>query len=407
MWRKQLFIILFTAYLHYLPTAYAAEINNPIGWSKTEWQTIQSLSIDQLSPPKDASNQYQHDQRAAKLGKQLFFDQRLSKNGQIACATCHRPDNYFTDGQVIALGQTIGKRNTPSLHGVAYNDWFFWDGRKDSLWSQALAPFENPAEHAFPRTRIAKLITEDSIYRNAYQQLFGQTKIMQLGIDNLPDNAQPSGNIAQIKAWKKIPVAQRQQVDQLFANMGKAIAAYITTLQPVRTRLDDYIAAYAQGDIDNKHLNTQELSGLRLFIRRESQCINCHFGPLLTNQSFHNVGTGRAGKDSGRAAALDKVRLDRFNCMGKFSDVAAEKCRELRFMQRDRHALWGAFKTPTLRNVSNTAPYFHDGRSATLANVIAHYTDIKASETHLQALSFSEQEKSDLLAFLNALAARE
>ena len=76
-------------------------------------------------------------------------------------------------------------------------------------------------------------------------------------------------------------------------------------------------------------------------------------------------------------------------------------------MQRDRHALWGAFKTPTLRNVSNTAPYFHDGRSKTLAEVIEHYTEIKASETHLQALSFSEQEKADLLAFLNALSATE
>ena len=388
-----------------IPSTQAAEASSPISWSKAEWQTIQSLSIDQLTPKQDKSNQYRNNPDATKLGEKLFFDQRLSKNGQIACATCHRPDNYFTDGQIIALGQTIGKRNTPSLHGVANNTWFFWDGRKDSLWSQALAPFENPAEHAFPRTRIAQLMLNDLEYNKLYQQAFGKPEITQSV--TLPVEAQPSGSIEQIKAWKKMPIQQRQEVDGLFANIGKSIAAYISTLPPLRTRLDDYISDYAKGQKDNQHLNAQELAGLRLFIKPESQCINCHFGPLFTNQSFHNIGTGRAGKDSGRAAALDKVRFDRFNCMGEYSDLEAEKCLELRFMQRDRHALWGAFKTPTLRNISNTAPYFHDGRSKTLANVIQHYTDIKASETHLQALSFSEQEKADLLAFLNALAAKE
>ncbi len=412
--------------------AHSAEVSpdSPKVWSAAEWRIIQSLSIDRLKPPTDPSNRYQNNPAAARLGKKLFFDRRLSKNGRVACASCHDPANHFTDGKVIARGQDLGKRNTPSLRGVAHNRWFLWDGGKDSLWSQALAPFENSAEHDFPRTRLAKLIQAEPVYRHLYQQVFGSVPISPA--ENLADEAQPSGSVAQIKAWKKMPASQRQQIDTVFAHMGKAIAAYLSTLPPVRTRLDDYIASYTQpsqagtqqplsargyspSKLSSKPpstlrqkspLSPQELAGLRLFIQRESQCINCHFGPLLTNQSFHNVGTGGA-QDSGRAAALDKIRFDRFNCLGDYSDAKAEQCAELRFMQRDRHTLRQAFKTPTLRNISNTAPYFHDGSSPTLAAVIHHYTQLAAGAAHLQAPAFSAQEQADLLAFLKALAAKD
>ncbi|MGB0846866.1 MAG: cytochrome-c peroxidase [Thiolinea sp.] len=363
------------------------------------------MSLNALQTKSDHSNQYAQNPSAAALGEKLFFDKRLSQNGEISCATCHHPDNYFTDGRIIALGQKVGKRNTPSLHGVAYNTWFFWDGRKDSLWSQALAPFENTAEHNFSRTNVAKLLFTDPTYNTLYTDVFGSNELPDLLA--LPDNAQPSGSITQIKAWKNIPTDHKRSINKLFTNTGKALAAFITTIQPLRTRFDDYVDAYNSGQHDNKHLNDFELAGLRLFISPKAQCINCHFGPLFTNQSFHNVGTGRAGTDSGRAAALDKIRFDTFNCLGDYSDASDEQCNNLKFMQRDRHSLWGAFKTPTLRNVSNTAPYFHDGRSKTLAEVIDHYTQLEADKTHLQALELSAEEKQYLIAFLTALTSTD
>jgi cytochrome c peroxidase len=303
------------------------------------------------------------------------------------------------------MGQDIGRRNTPSLHGVAHNSWFFWDGRKDSLWSQALAPLENPAEHDFSRSALAKLILSDRNYYQAYTGLFSQPE--NLNPQTLPDDAQPSGSIAQIKTWKALPLSQRQQIDRIFANTGKALAAYVTTLKPLESRFD----AYAQAMQNNANagnstlLHENELRGLRLFISSKAGCINCHSGPLFTNQSFHNIGSGGEG-DSGRAAALSSVKLDRFNCLGEYSDATTEQCRELRFMQTDRHQLWGSFKTPTLRNVSNTAPYFHDGRYKTLAEVLDHYTAAKSTETHLPAIELSTQDKLDLSAFLEVLTAR-
>ncbi|MEZ5537085.1 MAG: cytochrome c peroxidase [Thiolinea sp.] len=374
-------------------------------WTPQELRTIRSLSLTNLPPAEDKSNRYAHNEKAIALGTQLFFDKRLSRNGQVSCASCHQPDNYFSDGQTIAMGQDIGRRNTPSLHGIAYNDWFFWDGRKDSLWSQALAPLENPAEHDFSRTAVARLITGDPHYYQAYTEIFGSVEIPDQ--QTLAADAQPSGSIAQIQAWKALPEQQRKQVDRLFANTGKALAAYVTTLKPLQTRFDDYIEALNSEKSNNQSLlNEQELRGLRLFISDKAACINCHSGPLLTNQSFHNIGSG--GKnDSGRAAAISRVKLDRFNCLGEYSDAPPNQCQELKFMQTERHQTWGSFKTPSLRNVSNTAPYFHDGRYKALSEVLDHYTNAKTEDTHLSVIKLNAQDKLDLIAFLTTLTANQ
>ncbi len=297
------------------------------------------------------------------------------------------------------MGQDIGRRNTPSLHGVAYNDWFFWDGRKDSLWSQALAPLENQA-----RTALAKLIVSNPTYFTTYTKIFGEPE--NLNPDTLPEEAHPDGTIAQIKAWKSLSETQRKQINQIFANTGKAIAAYVATLKPLASRFDTYAQAIQDGNRNDKLLNPDELRGLRLFIGKKAGCINCHSGPLLTNQSFHNIGSGGKG-DAGRAVAINKVRFDPFNCLGGYSDATEEQCEELRYMQRDGHQLWGSFKTPSLRNVSNTPPYFHDGRYRTLAEVIDHYTDSKPDKTHLPAIELTARNQLDLIAFLKTLSASQ
>ncbi|HPY39019.1 MAG TPA: cytochrome c peroxidase [Thiolinea sp.] len=385
-----------------------ADKNTPLTnpWTPSEWSLIQSLSLAALPQAADPSNRYLNDPQAIHLGSQLFFDQRLSANGQISCASCHQPEKFFNDGLKTAQGIGTGTRNTPSILGAAWNQWFFWDGRKDSLWSQTLGPLENPNEHNLARTKLAKLMLTDTHYQPAYQAIFGQAPQAD-AIQAWPEDARPSGTIEQIKAWKALSEQQRLSIDTVFANTGKALAAYVSTLKPVASRFDQYVAALQAGKTDAQ-LNPSELAGLRLFIDPKQQCLNCHSGPLFTNQSFHNIGTGEIGKDTGRAAIIDQIRLDRFNCLGPFSDAPAESCTKLQYMQRNRHQLIGAYKTPTLRNLGNTAPYFHNGSKQTLADILDHYmhsTEIKAGRADLKPISLTTEEKQALIAFLNTLNA--
>ncbi len=380
-------------------------------WSAAEWQQIEALSIASLpATPVDASNRYVRDPHAVELGSQLFFDPRLSRNGQVSCASCHQPDRQFSDGQPQATALGTGRRNTPSLLGVAYNHWFFWDGRKDSLWSQALAPLEDPLEQGSSRTDLVRLVLTDPDYRQKYRAVFGDQGLPD--VHKLPVDAKPSGTIEQIRAWKNMDNAQREAIDQSFAHLGKAIAAYVTTLKPVTTRFDRYVSAVNRGDTAKAAvaLDQTELQGLRLFISQKAQCSSCHSGALLTNQTFQNIGTGELGADSGRAAVVDEVRFDRFNCLGAFSDAAAASCQDLKYMQRSRHPLLGAFKTPSLRNVGKTAPYFHDGRLPTLESVLDYYASAMGNlsgETHLPNIQLNEQDKLQLLAFLKTLNAED
>lgn len=375
-------------------------------WTPQAWGLIQSLALDALPAVSDASNRYLSNPQAVQLGSELFFDQRLSANGQVSCASCHQPEKFFSDGLTTAQAIETGTRNTPSLLGVAWNQWFFWDGRKDSLWSQALSPLEDPKEHNLARTAVVKLVLTDPQYQQKYQALFGALP-SPAEMAAWPTDARPSGSIAQIQAWKALSAQQRTSIDTQFANLGKMIAAYVASLKPPLSRFDQYVAALKAGKSDSK-LTPLELEGLRLFIDPKQQCLNCHSGPLFTNQSFHSIGTGEMGRDTGRAAILDQIRFDRFNCLGEFSDASPADCTKLQYMQRNRHQLIGAYKTPSLRNVGQTAPYFHHGKQATLADVLDHYinsSEIKAGRADLTAIVLTEAEKQALIAFLNTLNA--
>ena len=132
---------LFATGWYYWPTS-------PKPWSVAEIAILESMSLENLPPlPNDPSNAVADDPRAAELGHALFFDTRLSLNGGVSCATCHQPERKFTDG--LVKGQAIGtsNRHTPSIIGTAYSPWLYWDGRRDSQWSQALSPLEDENEH--------------------------------------------------------------------------------------------------------------------------------------------------------------------------------------------------------------------------------------------------------------------
>jgi len=144
---------------------------------------------------------------------------------------------------------------------------------------------------------------------------------------------------------------------------------------------------------------------LQLFIGKAA-CVSCHHSPLLSSQHFQNIATGTQAKDTGRAMVVEAQRWDVFNCLGEYSDAAKDDCKELSFMNNNRHQLSGSFKVPSLRNISKTAPYMHDGRFESLEQVVEHYANSPSLEIvdhHMPAISINELEKQQLVEFLKAL----
>lgn len=382
-------------------------------FSPAEKGILSSLSLMALgSPPDDPSNRVADDPRAVALGRDLFFDTRLSGGGDQSCASCHKPELFFTDGRVTGQGVATLKRNTPTLIGAGWQTWFYWDGRRDSLWSQAIVPIEAPGEMAGSRLGVARLIARDADYRARYEALFGALPV---GVDagDLPEHAGQFAFDDAKEAWLGLSPALQLKVNTVFANAGKAIAAYERTLAPAPSPFDDFLLAVTDNPAQTEaSLSDDALAGARLFADVErSRCLQCHSGPMLTNGDFHNVGTGgMAGPtlDFGRMFGAQAVRLDPFNCFGPFSDASRDDCKALRFLAPDQHGeTAGAFKVPTLRNVAETAPYFHDGRFATLRDVIAHYNNPPSpkefGDHELTPLGLTEREMDQLVAFLESL----
>lgn len=398
-------IYLFLLLLSLCSPAMANDGSPPAPWTEKQWQRIQSLHLSQLpTEPSDKSNAVMQNPAAIALGRELFFDRRLSRNGAVSCARCHQPERAFSDGRQHALGLQTGSRNTPSLLNVAYQDWFFWDGRADSLWSQALGPIENPNEHGISRTELVKIISRSPHYRKQMEAVFGHWPNPQ-ETHLWPDDATPEGNIAGVKQWKTLDKTTRETIDKSFSQFGKVVAAYTATLKSRETAFDRYVSELQQGKRSNR-ISDQAKRGLALFIDDRSACLFCHSGPLLSNGEFQNTGTGIPNVDTGRSEVVEELRWNRFNCLGAHSDSHDGACNPLRYTNHNRHEQFGAFKVPSLRNVANTTPFMHDGRYNNLADAIRHYHQVSALglDTHLPAIQLSEQDIRALIAFLNALS---
>lgn len=378
----------------------------PGGWTEGERRTLRSLALSSLRPlPPDPSNGVGDDPRAAAFGHRLFFDTRLSANGEIACATCHRPDKLFTDGKPRSEAIGTTRRNAPTIVGTAYNPWFYWDGRRDSQWSQALSPLEDPKEHGGTRTQYVHVVARH--YADAYAESFEPLPAL---VSTLPPRAGPKGSDAEREAWAALPRDARDAVDRIFANLGKAIAAYERLLLPGPSRFDAYVDALARGDESAMRaaLSEDEVAGLRLFVGR-ANCTQCHNGPLFTNGGFHNIGLPLPEDetfDQGRTAGIEELLVDPFGCMSEFSDCPPGDCPELRFVKTEGVELVGAHKVPSLRGVSRTAPYMHSGQLPTLRDVLAHY-DLAplplSGHSDLEPLQLTDEETGQLEAFLRAL----
>jgi cytochrome c peroxidase len=392
------------------PTAHAPT-KNP--WSEAELTLLESLAIGALPrAPSQPSNRVADDPGAAELGHRLFFDPLLSADGRVSCATCHLPERHFTNGRTTSRGLAETTRNVPTLIGAAHSPWMFWDGRRDSLWAQALAPLEAAAEMGSTRLAVVRRIASEPGLAALYTRTFGSLPAPDQ-LAKWPESAGPFGDRDERAVWQRMSVQDRRFIDRAFANTGKAIAAYERLLRPGESRFDRYVKAL-RGDASNDAaaaiLGDEEIRGLRLFIDTgRTLCLRCHNGPLLTNQSFHDVGTelGRGGlPDFGRFLGIQAVLIDPFNCLGAFSDAQPDQCQELRFLDKAHvGGEMGKFKTPTLRGLVRTGPYMHDGRFENLAEVVDHYRSPPAGSGAIEItpLDIDDDEIRALLAFLNSL----
>ncbi len=210
-------------------------------WSAPEKEKMRALWIGSLPElPEDPSNAFAENPKAAELGKKLFSDIRLSSNLLVSCATCHPANMNFTDNLPLSQGVGTTTRRTMPLIGIAYNSWYFWDGRVDSLWAQALGPLENTEEHNVTRTQCVAVIIKH--YKKDYEKIFGL--LPGLSVKDVPLHAMPStDDPAALKAWVSMHHEKQEMINQIFVNIGKSIAAFIRTIVPGPSRFDKYVDA--------------------------------------------------------------------------------------------------------------------------------------------------------------------
>lgn len=271
------------------------------------------------------------------LGRQLYFDTRLSKNNSISCAFCHNPGTGFADARQFSIGAfgTAGGRQAPTVYNTAFLPVQFWDGRAGSLEEQAIGPIHNPVEMAEQHQTVVPKIAKIAGYQKQFRAVFGKDVSLQ--------------------------------------SIAEAIAAFERTIISANSAFDKY----AMGEL--QAMNDAQVRGLQLF-KGKARCILCHNGPNFTDNQFHNLGVPQEG--------LLKEDLGRYNVSRR---------------ERDK----GAFKTPTLRSIVETAPYMHDGVFKTLEEVIDFKDKGGGTTQHLsplmKPLGLTAEEKADLLAFLHAL----
>lgn len=372
-------------------------------------EVAQILTLSPLPAPRPShSNRFADSAAAAALGQRLFYDARLSKNGAIACATCHDPDKGFSDGRRLAVGLATGKRHTPSLWNVGQGRWFAWDGRVDSLWSQALGPLERADEMGSSRTALWQLVAGDEELRERYESVFGP--LPTLSSTALPTHAKPGD-----AEWERIPADDRAHITKLFVRLGKALEAFERRLVSNDAPFDDFVRGLRTGDAKLLgRMSESAQRGLKTFLGA-GQCILCHHGPNFSDGEFHNLGlpgSGGADADVGRYDGVDQLRASAFHGMGEHSDDRSEASNlRLTFVARQLSNL-GEFKTPSLRHVAETAPYMHDGRFGTLDEVLGFYRNLEGKaevghrEEALVPQPWSEQDVADLVAFLRSLTGK-
>jgi cytochrome c peroxidase len=300
------------------------------------------------------------------LGRQLYFDPRVSLDGTVSCASCHDPAKGWTDNAPTSTGidGQVGGRSAPTVLNTAYGRTMFWDGRAPSLEGQAQGPIQNKIEMGDQSYKqIVERLRGISGYREQFRKVFG--------------------------------------TDVTLDGMAKAIAAFERTALTGNSAFDKYSRGKPDVPETFKHLTESEKRGMVLFglrlqdddpfrvdsaLLRKANCTACHAGDNFSDEQFHNLGVGFDEK-TGQLADLGRYEISPIGAKYK-----AEK---------------GAFKTPTIRDITRTAPYMHDGSEKTLEQVVEFYNKggnkNPTLDPDMKPLNLTDQEKADLVAFMKAL----
>ena len=367
-----------------LLTASAAAFAAPVAFTDEEAHKIAAHGPWPAPWTRDPSNRVSGNAGAIDLGERLFFERRLSVNGEISCSRCHLPERNWSDGLPRAVGLEEVERNAPSVMNVRYQHWFGWDGAHDSLWAQSIRPIVDPREMGASSGALAKLVRDDRDLACRYRRTFGAA-----------------------------PAADDEKV---LVDLAKALAAFQETLVSGRSAFDEFRDALARGDRSAMARYPEAAQrGLRIFLGKAA-CDLCHIGPAFTNGEFHDTGVAffvRPGQvDPGRYGGIKKLLEDRMNLLGPYNDdpkrSTATRTRHVSLEHRN----FGEFRVPSLRNLESSAPYMHNGSIATLRDVVRHYSEISPDRLHsdgeqiLKPLHLAQGEIDDLTAFLETLSDR-
>jgi cytochrome c peroxidase len=426
-----------------------APLEPPLQGDGTSKEELAPLVLP--APPPDVSNRYADDAAAAVLGQKLFYDPAFSgalldldadggpdslglrgDAGKVSCAGCHEGENGFLDTRSvfkqISLGTGWTHRRTPTLLDVGQAKVIMWGGRHSTLHSQVFGPLESPLEMNSSRLFVAQRIAQE--YAEQYEAVFGAGTLAPLAdearfppltalttgcrlaepVDHPrlepPDplytcHGMP-GDGAEYDAMSS---ADQDLVTRIVINMGKAIAAFERQLGCGPSRFDAWVHGDAQA------LSAEEQRGFDVFVGKGG-CVTCHNGPYFSDQKFHNVGLAEGetragiynGDDRGAALDLAAAASDPLGVAGEYSDGDDDR------LPADVGPEYeGAFRTPTLRCVGTRPSFMHSGLLLTLSEVVDFFDrggDPSGSylgESVLQPLGLTDEEKADLVLFLNAL----
>ena len=297
------------------------------------------------------------------LGRQLYFDPRLSADATVSCASCHNPSEGYSAHTKTGVGirGQQGGRNSPVSFNRILSGKQFWDGRVDSLEAQAVGPIANPIEMGFTHEGVVKRLGEIPVYRRQFEAVFGDLSIDRVG--------------QAIAAFERVLVTAPSAYD------------YGEQLRPFAALDADDIAddpdlakrfAEAKAAAAAHPMSESAVRGREIFFTEKGNCTACHVGANLADEKYHNIGIG-----------MDKPEPD----LGRFAVSKDDKDR-------------GAFKTPTVRNVALSAPYMHDGSLATLEDVVEWYDKGGHPNPHqsdkIRPLKLTAEEKADLVEFMKA-----
>jgi len=303
------------------------------------------------------------------LGRQLYFDKRLSADATVSCADCHHPDEGFSRHTQFGVGiqSQTGNRNSPVSYNRIVSGPQFWDGRAGSLEEQAVGPIANPIEMGNTHENAVRTVAQNPVYQAQFKKIFPTDGVT---IDNIG---------RAIASFERVIVTGPSLFD--YNEIVRNLESQYDSEEIAALEQDDpeTFARYQMAKENSREMSDSAKRGRELFFGERGGCTACHAGANFTDEQYHNLGVG-----------MNATQPD----LGRFIVTKQDKDR-------------GAFKTPTVRNVVFSAPYMHDGSQKTLEEVVDWYEKGGHPNPHLsdkvKKLKLSAQDKGDLVAFMHAL----